>query len=300
MVILNIKDEINKYIEYIENVKKIGESNETKNVYLGDKDYSDQADHIDRILVWEAAHGDEWARELFILDKENYVEKIVNMDYEMTRFKKKGIEKEDLVQTGMIGVMDTIKKYDFRKDVKVRSYLASMIKFAIKNAYRKYGSLTVSREANTIYNLCVKKIDLMSENVSGDKIKELSKEIGLSEKKIAESIMAIRFGNSTLSYDNEGYIEADIKTNERIYNRTVMDYYESMKIKIDYMSVIEAMKKLEEDEKYVLCNIFFKDKTQKKTSEEMNISVATVGKIKRIAIAKIRMEVCEKGDDYKY
>lgn len=298
MMVKNLKEEIESYVNYFETVKYDKERNELKNIYMGDEDYTD---HVDRILVWEASHGDNLARELFILDKERYVRSIINKDSELAKFTMKGLEKDDLVQTGMIGVIETLKKYDFRKNVKVRSYLASMVKFSIKNAYRKYGAVSVSREANSVYSKCIEKIDLMSNSLSTSAVKEISKETGISENKIAESIMAVKFGNSTLSYDNEGYIEVDNKTMEKNSNKTIMDYVDKMNKIFDYHLILNAMKNLEKKEKYVMVGIYLKDKTQKEVANELGCSVATVGKYKRYAIAKIRMEVCDKSQDsFKY
>ena len=298
MIINDVKEEIENYVNYFDTVKSCEERKELENVYMGDEDYTD---HVDRILVWEAARGDDLARELFILDKENYVRKIVSIDSEVAKFKMRGLELEDLIQTGMIGVIETLKKYDFRREVKVRSFLATMVKFSIKNTYRKYGTMSVSREANSVYSRCIKKMDMISDYLPADVVKEVAEEMGLSESKIQESVMAVKFGNSTLSYDNDGYISTDTDTLDKTFEKTIMNYVDKMNRTFDYHVILNAIKNLDEREKYVMTGIYLKDKTQKEIANELGCSVATIGKAKQYAIAKIRMEVSDRyGENYKY
>lgn len=121
----------------------------------------DMDDLKDRFLLMRSINGDKVARNKFILGKIDYIKKIITSDNEIKNFKSRGLDDEDLFQTGVIGVISAIDKFDFRPGVKVNTYINNNVKYSIKNTYRKYGSISVSREANSIYRICSKKMDLL-------------------------------------------------------------------------------------------------------------------------------------------
>ena len=283
--------EVEKYIREVEKKKDI-EVDFEGDILKGD----DHLDHIDRILVWKGAHGDRKAKELFILSKISYVRKIINSDREVVIYKNKGLDEDDLLQTGIIGVMETIEKYDFRVGVKVRTFLACRVRFAIKNAYRCYGTITVSREANSIYSRFSKKMDPTEEKYSDKSIKGIEKEMGVDKKKIFDAILAVKYSNSILSYDNEGYIELDNKTMEKNSYSVMREYEDKMDRIFDYKMIIDSFSLLSDREKYVMEEFFIKDRTQKEISETIGCSITTVGKIKKRAIEKIRKNVMDYSD----
>ncbi|MEG0249254.1 MAG: sigma-70 family RNA polymerase sigma factor [Peptostreptococcus sp.] len=295
MKITDIKIQIKEYMKEFDSdtgiVKNIERDNEE--VYLDVEDYND---HIDRILVWKSTQGDELARELFILDKLEYVQKIVRSDSEMIVYKHKGLEDEDLIQTGVIGVIETIDRYDFRKNVKVRTFLACRIRFAIKNAYRKYGSVSISREANSVYNKCSQVYDISNDKIPIEILKCVSDKYNLETKKISECILAVKLGNSVLHYDTEGYIEADNKTLGRHCNKVVDQYQNKMGEMFDYRLILDAISKLDTQEEYIMTKIFIEDKTQKELAEELGYSVTTIGKIKKRAIRNIRIKIIDESE----
>ena len=288
----DVKVQIDQYMKEFDLDHNLIESIEKNNeeVYL---DVEDQNDHTDRILVWNSSHGDILARELFILDKLEYVEKIVKSDSDMIGYKHKGLEEDDLIQTGVIGVIETIDRYDFRKSVKVRTFLASRIRFAIKNAYRKYGYVSISREANSVYNKCSKLYDVSNEKIPIEALKCLSDKYDIEAKKITESILAVKTGNSVLHYDTEGYIEADNKTLGKHCNKVVSQYQNKMGEIFDYRLALDAISNLNIKEKYIITKIFIEDKTQREVAKELSYSVNTVGKIKKRALNKIKIKIVD-------
>lgn len=295
MKVTDIKIQIKEYVKEFDANTNIVEDIKRNNdeVYLDVEDYSD---HIDRILVWKSIQGDKLARELFILDKLEYVQKIVRSDSEMVVYKHKGLEDEDLIQTGVIGVIETISRYDFRKNVKVRTFLAYRVRFAIKNAYRKYGSVSISREANSVYNKCSQIYDISNEKIPIEILKYISEKYNLENKKISECILAVKLGNSVLHYDTEGYIEADNKTLGRHCNKLVNQYQNKMGEMFDYRLILDEISKLDSQEKYIMTKVFIEDKTQKELAEELGYSVTTIGKIKKRAIKNIRVKIIDDID----
>ena len=131
---LELKDEGN-FLELVAN-------GEYKTLYKGqdiDLESLDIEDFKDRVLL------DRSARNKFILSKIDYIRKIVTCDNEIKSFKARGLDDDDLFQTGVMGVLCAIDKFDFRPGVKVKTYINNNVKYSIKNTYRKYGSISVGK-----------------------------------------------------------------------------------------------------------------------------------------------------------
>lgn len=248
----------------------------------------DENDKKDRILILESQKGNKKARDLFILDKMEYVRKLTSCDAEILSYKSRGLDEDDLFQTGLIGVIDTIRKYDFRLDVKVHTFLTNNIKFSIKNTYRKYGMVSVSREAGAIYKKCCEKIDVLDDVIKHEDIERIANEICIDSKKIEYSINAIKSRNNMYSINNDGTIECDNTSFEKYKSRIYIDFEEKMDNYCNYITILDEINKLNSREYCIMQGIFIDDRTQKDISKELNISVAAVGKIKNRAIKKIR------------
>ena len=273
-------------------VNKFDQSNEGKKTlekeFLEGDDY---LDHLDRVLVWKSTQGDIEAKDLFIIGKISYVQNIVKADKEVVMYKNRGLDEEDLFQTGMLGVLETIEKYDFRVGVKVRTFLAGRVRFAIKNSYRCYGMIHISRGVNSIYTKFIKKFEDIPERISEKTLNSMSNEIGVDSKRIIESILAVKNNNYIFCYDNQGYVGVDNKTREKSSHLAVMSFFEEMNKIFDYKVVINSFSILSEKERYIMEEIFIKDKTQKVVAEKLGCSSTTVAKIKKQAILKIQEHV---------
>ena len=90
-------------------------------------------------LIGKAQKGDKEARELLIEKNLGLVHHIVK------RFLGRGYEAEDLFQTGTIGLMKAIDKFDLSYDVKFSTYAVPMIAGEIKRFLRDDGIVKVSR-----------------------------------------------------------------------------------------------------------------------------------------------------------
>ncbi len=283
MKIFNVVKKIEDY------VNKFDQSSEGRMMLKSDfLEGDDYLDHLDRVLVWKSGQGDIKAKELFIAGKISYVQNIVKVDKSVNIYKNKGLDEDDLFQTGMLGVLEAIEKYDFRVGVKVRTFLAGRVRFAIKNSYRDYGMLNIPREANSIYTKFIKKFEDLPEKISENVLTSMSNEIGLDSKKIMDLLLAIKSNNYIFCYDNQGYVELDNKSREKSNYLVLMSFYEEMNKIFDYKVVLNSFSILSERERYIMEEVYIKDKTQKFVAEKLGCSSTTVSKLKKQAILKIQ------------
>ena len=280
---LELKDEGN-FLELVAN-------GEYKTLYNGqdiDLESLDIEDFNDRVLLMRSINGDRSARNKFILGKIDYIRKIVTCDNEVKSFKARGLDDDDLFQTGVMGVLCAIDKFDFRPGVKVKTYINNNVKYSIKNAYRKYGSISVSREANSIYRICSRQMDLLEDKIDSSKILKISRETNISPSRLEYGIMAVKSRNCQYRYDNDGCLDTDLASMEKYSQKVLMNYNQEENLKFNYWLVMEAIARLEEKENLVITEIYINDKTQKEVARQLGCSTTSVGNIKRRALEKIR------------
>nr|WP_314277701.1 sigma-70 family RNA polymerase sigma factor [uncultured Peptostreptococcus sp.] len=272
---------------------------EYKTLYHGeniDLESIDKEDFNDRLLLMRSIKGDELARNKFILSKMDYVRKVVSYDKEIKSLKSRGLDDDDLFQTGVIGVISCIDKFDFRPEIKVKTYINNCIKYSIKNTYRKYGTISVSREANSIYKICSSKMDLLEDKIDYRKILEISRLNDIPVSRLVNSIMAVKGRNCQYRYDNDGCIDIDIGSREKYSRNLLLKYRQEERRKFDYWMIRESLDTLDEKERFVISEIYLKDKTQKEVAKELACSATSIGNIKKKAIEKIRYMIRDLED----
>lgn len=242
----------------------------------------------DRILVKLVRDGNGEAFNMIAARKSNYINKVIKNDYELMAYTKRGLDHEDLLQTGLIGLVNAVRKFDFRRGIKFDTYLAYNVKYSIKNEYREYGGVSISREANSIYSKCSKYLNSYDEKLTDELLEKLSDKLCLSKDKISKSIWAVKTRNAMYTYNSDGDIEGDEYAVDR-YRRKIVDAYEEKFEKIMlHKEILNQLDKLTPKERYVLENIYIKDRTQVSIAEELGCSNTAVGKIKKSAVKKIR------------
>ena len=146
-------------------------------------------------LIGRAHQGDKRARGILTEKNMGLVHSIA------ARFKNRGVEMEDLVQIGCIGLLKAIDKFDLSYDVKFSTYAVPMITGEIKRFLRDDGMVKVSRSlkemAAKAYAL---REQLLLEKGREPQIEELAKELGVSREELV------------LAMDSQGQVESLQKT----------------------------------------------------------------------------------------
>ena len=100
-------------------------------------------------LLGRVHQGDKEARDILVEKNMGLVHSIAR------RFQNRGVEMEDLVQIGSIGLLKAIDKFDLTYEVRFSTYAVPMITGEIKRFLRDDGMVKVSRslkeEAARIY-----------------------------------------------------------------------------------------------------------------------------------------------------
>ena len=229
------------------------------------------------VLIGRAHAGDKEAREVLIEKNLGLVHHIVK------RFLNRGVDAEDLFQIGCIGLMKAIDKFDLSYDVKFSTYAVPMISGEIKRYLRDYNTIRVSRSLRDIaYKAIYAKENLMKKNLKEPTIMEISDEIGIPKEEIVYALDAIQ---NPVSLYEPVYTEGG----DVLY---VMDQISDKKNKednwVEELSLVEAMKRLSEREKYIIKLRFFEGKTQMEVAGIIQISQAQVSRLEKNALATMK------------
>ena len=221
--------------------------------------------------------GDEKAKEEFIYSNLRLVLSVIK------KFANRGENIDDIFQVGVIGLIKAINNFDVTQGVKLSTYAVPMIIGEVRRYLRDYNTIRVSRSLRDIaYKALQAKEMLINKNCKEPTIEEIAKEINIPKEDIILALDAI---------------QEPVSLFEPVYNDGsdsifVMDQVKDEKNTdshwIENISLNEAMKKLNEREKYIINLRFFEGKTQMEVAEEINISQAQVSRLEKSALKNMR------------
>lgn len=193
------------------------------------------------------------------------------------------INKDDLFQVGVVGLIKAIDNFDISLNLKLSTYAVPLIIGEIKRYIRDNTAVRVSRSVKDRAYQIIKFQDeytiLHGCKPTDD---EICKELGIEEYEIAYALDALKDPMSIFEpiYNDGGdtiYLADQIK-DSRDYN-TDKDMLISMQ---------RALHKIKEREKNILVDRFIIGKTQSEIADTLGISQAQVSRLEKNAISSVR------------
>lgn len=195
---------------------------------------------------------------------------------------------EDLVSIGVIGLMDAIKRYDYRKKVPFEAYASLRIRGAVIDELRKAGPVSRNRidKLNQYY---MAKEKLENQLMRTPSELEICKDMDIDSKELSnihetvhclanvslESIIFSKDGNDTKLMD---LIQDEASISPEEY------YTNGEKKRI----LIEAIGKLEDREKTILNLYYVEELSMKEIAYILDISIPRVSQIHGKTLLKLR------------
>ena len=235
--------------------------------------------------------SDEMRRTL--LDK--YVPLVQNVATRMAMGFPRSVELSDLVNTGVIGLIEAFGHFDPDRGVKFETYAVPRIRGAILDELRALDWVPRSTRAKS------REIDravTVLENKLGRSPgrPELAKQLNLTDRELHLAIDDVSSTNM-LSLDEIIYPEDDNRQVPRIEtvsdgsSQSVLGEIEKGELR---SFLVVAIDRLTDQEKLVIALYYFEELTLKEIGEVMSISESRVSQIHTRAVAKLRGMVREK------
>lgn len=228
-------------------------------------------------LLIKIKEGDLEARTKFINGNLRLVLSVIR------RFFCKGENADDLFQIGCVGLIKAIDNFDLNQGVQFSTYAVPMIIGEVKRYLRDNNSIRISRSIRELsYKIISEKEKFNKEKERDPSIEELSNILNVPKEDIIMSLDAIQVPIS-LQEPVIGSNVDNINIEDQISDKRNSDSYWA-----ETITIIEAMKKLNEKEKMIINKRFFEGRTQIEVAEEIGISQAQVSRLEKTAINHIK------------
>ena len=207
----------------------------------------------------------------------------------LQRFNNRGENVDDLFQVGCIGLMKSIDNFDLSQNVKFSTYAVPMIIGEIRRYLRDNNPIRVSRSLrDTAYKALQMKENLKNKNAEQPTLSEISSELGISKEKIVNALDAIQDPISLFEpiYNDGGdpIFVMDQISDERSEKETWLEG----------IAVREALRKLDDREKFILVYRFYEGETQMEVADKIGISQAQVSRLEKAALKRLKKYVREE------
>lgn len=228
-------------------------------------------------LFIKIKQGDLDARKTFINGNLRLVLSVLQ------RFTGRNENMDDLFQVGCVGLIKSIDNFDLSLNVQFSTYAVPMIIGEIRRYLRDNNPIRVSRSIRDLaYKALQAREKLTRELNKEPTIEQIAKEVGVDREEIVFSFEAIQ---DPLSLQEPVYNDGS----ESIY---IMDQIGDTKNTdekwVDFLTIEQAMKKLNEREKMIITKRFFDGRTQMEVADEIGISQAQVSRLEKDALSRIK------------
>lgn len=196
------------------------------------------------------------------------------------RYSGRGIEYDDLYQSGCEGLVKAAAAFDRGRSVRFSTYAVPVILGEIRRLFRDGGSLRVSRSIRDLgLKLRRAEGEFMATYGREPTVGELAEKLGVEPESVAEAIDASRPVLS-LTADRDGEeVEADLPS-ER-FDETL----------VDIVALREAIAGLEQIDRDIIRLRYFGGKTQTEVAQALGMTQVQVSRRERKIIGRMREQL---------
>lgn len=209
------------------------------------------------------------------------------------------VEINDLINDGILGLIDAIEKYDDARGVKFETYAITRINGAILDALRSLDWVPravrqKARELERAYQ------ELETEFGRAPREDEVARKMGLSSKEFDQVVQRVR-GTSVLSLEeflpNEKGYEIPLVDTLKDDDHDVTSEVEAREVRNE---LVRAVEDLPPQERTVIRLYYFEGQTLKEIKGALGVSESRVSQIHAQAVIHLRQKLRELRNDLGY
>ena len=233
-----------------------------------------------RELIRLAKEGDEKAAEVLIKNNTGLVRSVA------LRFRDRGIEFDDLMQIGTIGMVKAIRSFDLDRGTAFSTYAVPLIIGEIRRYLRDDGIVKVSRSYKRLgIQLMRAKNEIMTEEGREPHLEELASACGVSVSEAAVALDAI----SPVSSLNDKVYGDDGPTLEGTIADD--DSADEMERICENLALSQAISKMQPLWRKIVLLRYYRDYTQQQTAEQLGLSQVKISREEKKIFAFLRDEL---------
>lgn len=213
------------------------------------------------------------------------------------------VELDDLIQAGLLGLLDAMRRYESTPDAQFETYATARIRGAMLDELRAQDWLprTVRSKARSIEQaIALLQQRLMRNPTEG----EIAEEMGMSLEgyqrllEEAQGVQLVHYEDFSADRDGPGHVldfllEANASSTGA--GSTGRDPFSGVVLQSLRVAVVRAVKELPEREQLVLSLQFEKDLSQKEIAAVLELSEGRISQLRTQAITRIRAYLINEG-----
>lgn len=227
-----------------------------------------------RHLISQSQQGDLGARSQLVEENLPLVHSIAR------RFTDRGLDYEDLLQIGSLGLLKAILDFDLTYEVRFSTFAVPKIMGEIKQHLRRSSTLKVARSLKKLASDAIHAKDELAQSLGRNPtISEIAAHIETEPEEVVcalDSVAPVHSLQAKLGSDDEGAEFGDFLAST--------DNYEHLMLK-------QALEKLEPQERRIIILRYFAEKSQSEVAEELGISQPQISRIETRIIRQLRHDL---------
>ena len=225
-------------------------------------------------LLKKAQAGDEKAFEEIISSNMGLVKRIA------IKFTDRGVDFEDLVQIGAIGMIKAVRSFDFSYECVFSTYAVPLILGEIRRFLRDDGMIKVSRQTKRQgIEILRQKEAFIKAHAREPKLTELAELCGISSEELVYALDAVNPVHS---------LNESVGDDEGELGDFVADKNNEMEALTDKIALAQAIKSLPEIQQKIIMLRFFRDLSQQQTGQLLGLSQVKVSREEKKIMNKLR------------
>lgn len=229
----------------------------------------------DKELLMKAAAGDGASTQKLVEDNYGLVLSIVK------RFQNRGVEREDLIQIGSIGLIKAIQNFNTDYDVMFSTYAVPMIAGEIKRFLRDDGPIKVSRSLKELNGKARAAQAALSLKLKREpSLTEIAQQLSVSVEDLTLAMEAVQ--------SPESFYRKNDEENAYLLDKLVGQEPSEYEGILDRMTVGALLEFLNEEEKTIIRMRYYGSKTQNQVGQVLGMSQVQVSRKEKKALDKMR------------
>ena len=203
------------------------------------------------------------------------------------RFRERGLDFEDILQIGMIGLIKAIRSFDLERGTVFSTYAVPMIFGEIRRTLRDDGMIKVGRYYKTLgVRLMRAKNELTMQYGEDVPISRIADAVGVSVEEAAAALDAMA---TPLSFSDFVYGEEDgTLLEDTIADKDGIEYNKRF---FDRMALREAIVKMDIMWQKIVILRFFRNRTQQQVADALGLSQVKVSREEKKIMDFLRKEL---------
>lgn len=201
------------------------------------------------------------------------------------RFKDRGVEYEDLIQIGSIGMLKAIRSFDLEKGTVFSTYAVPLIIGEIKRFIRDDGIIKVSRLYKQQGAMLMREREKFALEMGREpKIEELAQRCGLSIEEASVAIDATSMVSSlsaSINGEDENYTLENTLSNEK----------SEIDVKIEHIALSQAISSLPPLWRQIVTLRYLKEYSQQATAQMLGLTQVKVSREEKKIFEALRKKL---------